>query len=93
MAPMLEDLDHLASRISELALHVQAVRADNQTLRAELAARDAEIQRLRGALTEAYTQVNLMLDRLPALEPVDAEDTESEPDTDDLLDRSTHGTH
>jgi chromosome segregation ATPase len=91
MAPMLEDLDHLASRIGELALHVQAVRTDNQTLRAELAARDAEIQRLRGALTEAYTQVNQMLDRLPALEPVEVEETES--DTDDLLDRSAHGTH
>jgi chromosome segregation ATPase len=91
MAPMLEDLDQLASRISELALHMQAVRADNQTLRADVAARDAEIVRLRGALTEAYTQVNQMLDRLPALEPVDAEETES--DTDDLLDRSAHGTH
>jgi len=91
MAPMLEDLDQLASRISELALHVQTVRADNQTLRADVAARDAEILRLRGALTEAYTQVNQMLDRLPALAPVDAEETES--DTDDLLDRSAHGTH
>lgn len=91
MAPMLEDLDQLASRISELALHVQAVRADNQTLRADLAARDAEILRLRGALTEAYTQVNQMLDRLPALEPEEADETESA--TDDQLDRSTHGTH
>lgn len=91
MAPMLEDLDHLASRISELALHVQEVRADNQTLRANVAVRDAEILRLRGALTEAYTQVNQMLDRLPALQPVEAEETESA--TDDLLDRSAHGTH
>jgi len=91
MAPMLEDLDHLASRISDLALHVQAVRTDNQALRAEVAARDAEILRLRGALTEAYTQVNLMLDRLPALQPIEPEETESE--TDDLLDRSAHGTH
>lgn len=92
MAPMLEDLDHLASRISDLALHVQAVRTDNQTLRAEVAARDAEILRLRGALTEAYTQVNQMLDRLPAMQPIEPEETESE--TDDLLmDRSAHGTH
>lgn len=89
---MLEDLDHLASRISDLALHVQAVRTDNQTLRAEVAARDAEILRLRGALTEAYTQVNQMLDRLPAMQPIEPEETESE--TDDLLmDRSAHGTH
>lgn len=91
MAPMLEDLDHLASRISDLALHVQAVRTDNQALRAEVAARDAEILRLRGALTEAYTQVNQMLDRLPAMQPIEPEETES--DTDDLLDRSAHGTH
>ena len=92
MAPMLEDLDHLASRISDLALHVQAVRTDNQALRAEVAARDAEILRLRGALTEAYTQVNQMLDRLPAMQPIEPEETESE--TDDLLmDRSAHGTH
>ena len=92
MAPMLEDLDHLASRISDLALHVQAVRTDNQTLRAEVAARDAEILRLRSALTEAYTQVNQMLDRLPAMQPIEPEETESE--TDDLLmDRSAHGTH
>lgn len=88
---MLEDLDHLATRISDLALHVQAVRTDNQTLRAEVAARDAEILRLRGALTEAYTQVNQMLERLPAIQPIEPEETE--PVTDDLLDRSAHGTH
>jgi hypothetical protein len=91
---MLEDLDHLASRISELALHVQAVRTDNQTLRADIAARDAEILRLRGALTEAFSQVNLMLDRLPAMQPVEDEETaDADAATDDLLDRSAHGTH
>ncbi len=90
---MLEDLDHLASRIGELAGHVQAVRADNQALRAEVAARDAEVLRLRGALTEAYARVNQVLGRLPTLEPVDEDTADDVPVTPDLLDRSTHGTH
>lgn len=91
---MLEDLDHLASRIGELARHVQAVRADNQALRAEVAARDAEVLRLRGALTEAYARVTQVLGRLPTLEPAEDEAAEDTPDTPDLLERSApHGTH
>ena len=74
---MLEDLDHLSTRIAQLVQLAQDVRAENSALRTELGRRDAHIQKLRDTLEVAQIRVEDVLARLPGKPPepeADAED-------------------
>jgi cell division protein ZapB len=62
---MLEDLDTLALKVSELAQLAQALRTENQQLRAQLAAASTELETLRNRVDQATERLEAVLDRLP----------------------------
>jgi phage shock protein A len=62
---MLEDLDTLAARIADLARLVQALRTENQQLRAQLATANGEVEQLRQRIDEAGRRLDTLLERLP----------------------------
>ena len=66
---MLEDLDTLAHKVAELAQLAQALRIENQQLRAQLTAASAELEALRGRVEQATERLDAVLDRLPAPPP------------------------
>ena len=63
---MLEELDLLAERVSQLAALAAQLRSENQQLRIQLAASEAEIKRLTGTLNEARNRVEMVISRLPS---------------------------
>ena len=63
---MLDDLDTLARKVTELAQMAQSLRTENQQLRAQLAAAAAEVETLRGRVEQATQRLDAMLERLPA---------------------------
>ena len=67
---MLEDLDTLARKVTELAAMAQSLRTENQQLRAQLAAASAELDTLRGRVEQATQRLDAMLERLPASAPI-----------------------
>jgi len=70
IAAMLEDLDTLARKVTELAAMAQSLRTENQQLRAQLAAASAELDTLRGRVEQATQRLDAMLERLPATTPI-----------------------
>jgi uncharacterized protein (TIGR02449 family) len=66
---MLEDLDTLARKVTELAQMAQGLRTENQQLRAQLVAASAELDTLRGRVEQATERLDAMLERLPAPPP------------------------
>lgn len=66
---MLEDLDSLGRKVHELAQMAQALRTENQQLRAQLAAASAELDTLRGRVGQATQRLDAVLERLPAPPP------------------------
>jgi uncharacterized protein (TIGR02449 family) len=72
---MLEDLDTLARKVRELAEMAQALRTENQQLRAQLAVASTELETLRGRVEQATQRLDAMLERLPAPAPAPAPNT------------------
>jgi uncharacterized protein (TIGR02449 family) len=66
---MLDDLDTLARKVTELAHMAQSLRTENQQLRAQLAAASAELDSLRGRVEQATRRLDAMLERLPPPAP------------------------
>jgi uncharacterized protein (TIGR02449 family) len=66
---MLDDLDTLARKVTELAQMAQSLRTENQQLRAQLAAASADLETLRGRVEQATLRLDAMLERLPAPAP------------------------
>ncbi|GAA4334129.1 hypothetical protein GCM10023144_26050 [Pigmentiphaga soli] len=62
---MIEDLDHLAQRLRQLARLTQDLRAENRALQGEIGRRDAQIRSLHGTLETAQSRVDAVLARLP----------------------------
>ncbi|HQR21575.1 MAG TPA: DUF904 domain-containing protein [Burkholderiaceae bacterium] len=63
---MLEELDQLAAKIAELARLVQALRTENQQLRAQLATASGELEAMRSRVDEASRRLDGLMERLPA---------------------------
>jgi cell division protein ZapB len=63
---MLEDLDSLELKVSELAQLAQALRTENQQLRAQLTAASTELEALRGRVDQATERLEAVLERLPS---------------------------
>jgi len=61
---MLEDLDHLATRIEQLVQHARALHAERESLLARLREADAERQRLRERCDSAQAQCQAAQTRL-----------------------------
>jgi cell division protein ZapB len=66
---MLDDLDTLARKVTELAQMAHSLRTENQQLRAQLVAASAELETLRGRVEQATRRLDAMLERLPATAP------------------------
>lgn len=63
---MLEELDRLGERVSQLALLAQQLRDENQTMRAALTASQAEARLLRSRLDAARARIETLIEKLPA---------------------------
>ncbi len=63
---MLEELDRLGERVSQLALLAQRLRDENQTMRADLTASQAEVRLLRSRLDAARARIETLIEKLPA---------------------------
>lgn len=81
---MLEDLDHLSTRIAQLVQLAHNVRAENLALREELGRRDAHIQQLRDTLEIAQIRVDDVLARLPGKPPGPDAEVEDDSPADDV---------
>ncbi|MGB2816730.1 MAG: DUF904 domain-containing protein [Burkholderiaceae bacterium] len=66
---MLDDLDTLGHKVTELARMAQSLRTENQQLRAQLAAASSELETLRGRVEQATQRLDAMLARLPPPAP------------------------
>ncbi len=75
---MLEDLDHLATRLKDLVQFTDSLRAQNNALAQKLALTEAENQRLRAMLEAARDRVDDVLARIPDPDAVGAETDQSE---------------
>jgi len=65
---MLEDLDALTAKMTELAGRVRSLREENQRLRTQLAGATVELDSLRARVTSATERIDALIARLPAEE-------------------------
>lgn len=66
IARMLEDLEALRGKLTELNARVRMLREENQQLRAQVASAQVELDTLRGRVSGAVQRVDELLARLPA---------------------------
>jgi len=62
---MLDDLDLLATRLTELTRLLQALRTENQQLRSQLAQAGGQLEAMRTRVDEAGRRLDLLMERLP----------------------------
>jgi uncharacterized protein (TIGR02449 family) len=62
---MLDDLDALSGKLAELASRVRQLRAENQDLRAQLAAASGELDQMRDRVSQAMSRIDSLLGQLP----------------------------
>ncbi len=62
---MLEDLDHLQTRIDQVVALALQLRGDNQSLRAQLAETQVEARRLQSRLDAARARIDALIEKLP----------------------------
>jgi cell division protein ZapB len=65
---MLDELEHLAERIDQLATLTRELRGDNKSLRLALTDAQAEIRSLRSRLDAARVRIEALIDKLPVNE-------------------------
>ncbi len=65
---MLEELDSLAAKLTELNSRVRLLREENLQLRAQVTQANAELDAMRDKVTGAMERIDALLQRLP--EPV-----------------------
>jgi hypothetical protein len=73
IARMLEDLEALRGKLTELNARVRNLREENQQLRTQLGSARIELDALRGRVSGAVQRVDELLSRLPAEKPAAAE--------------------
>jgi cell division protein ZapB len=59
------ELEALAAKIEQVVALVHQLRAENEALRSEIAAADAERQQLRQNMTAARERLEILLEKLP----------------------------
>ena len=65
---MLEDLDALAAKMTELSGRMRALREENQSLRTQLATANVDLDALRARVAGAMARIDALLARLPVAE-------------------------
>ncbi len=63
---MLEELESLAAKLTELAGRVRLLQDENQQLRAQVASNKAELEALHQRVNTAGARIDALLERLPA---------------------------
>ena len=63
---MLEDLDHLAARVLQLAALAEQLRDENNDLRRKLGESQGETRLLRSRLDAARARIETLIEKLPA---------------------------
>lgn len=64
--PMLEELDALTAKLTELSGHVRLLREENQQLRAQLASAHVQLDELRARVEVATQRLDALIEKLPA---------------------------
>lgn len=62
---MLEELDSLAAKLSELSGHVRLLQSENQQLRTQVVTSKSEIEILQKRVDAAGARIDALLERLP----------------------------
>jgi uncharacterized coiled-coil DUF342 family protein len=62
---MLEELDSLAGKLTELNARVRLLREENLQLRAQVTQANGELDALRGKVAGAMQRIDALLERLP----------------------------
>jgi hypothetical protein len=62
---MLEDLDALATKLTELGGRVRLLRDENQQLRTDLAAAQGRLDNMQARVDQAMQRIDTLLERLP----------------------------
>jgi chromosome segregation ATPase len=62
---MLEELDALGAKLTELTARVRSLREENLLLRTQLASAQADGEALRGKVAGAMQRIDALLERLP----------------------------
>lgn len=62
---MFDDLDLLATRLTELTRLLQSLRTENQQLRSQLAQAGGQLDAMRTRVDEAGRRLDLLMERLP----------------------------
>ncbi len=63
---MLDDLEALAGKLTELSARVRHLRAENQQLRSQLATAGNELEAMRQRVAHAMARIDALLSQLPA---------------------------
>jgi phage shock protein A len=62
---MFDDLDLLATRLTELTRLLQSLRTENQQLRSQLVQAGGQLDAMRTRVDEAGRRLDLLMERLP----------------------------
>jgi hypothetical protein len=74
IARMLDDLEALRGKLTELSARVRMLREENQQLRTQVSSAQVELDALRGRVSGAVQRVDELLSRLPAASAEQAAD-------------------
>jgi predicted nucleic acid-binding Zn-ribbon protein len=66
IAGMLEELDALTAKLTELSGHVRLLRDENQQLRTQLTTAHTQLDELRARVEIATQRLDALIDKLPA---------------------------
>ncbi len=69
---MLEELESLAGKLTELAGRVRLLQDENQQLRTQVASGKAELEELHQRVNAAGARIDALLERLPSALPAPA---------------------
>jgi outer membrane murein-binding lipoprotein Lpp len=62
---MLDELETLAAKLTELSGRVRQLREENQMLRTQVAAAQSDLHRMNARVAQATERIDALLERLP----------------------------
>lgn len=69
IAAMLDELETLTAKLTELSGRVRQLREENQALRTQFAAAQADLDRMNARVVQATERIDALLERLPEEAP------------------------
>lgn len=71
---MLEELDALTAKLTELAGRVRSLREENQRLRAQILTASNELEQMRSRVANAMQRIDALIERLPGETPANLQE-------------------